>query len=214
VVAGKATVKFFASPSSPFHGKVLSIQPAAIPSSNEQQTPTVFGTRLFTVLIEIAKPPFALKAGVTGDAKISAGYQSLGCCWSVSRPVCSNRSLVVASQSDFRSLTLERTVFVPSFRATAKRYPHRNHRVGKHKHTPFSLIDGEHRAISAACAGAVDNTRNNTRRMSGLFHRLTKKSADLRIDGIWAGGRSLGGITTAERITAMIATCRFMFRCG
>lgn len=113
MVAGKATVKFFASPSSPFHGKVLSIQPAAIPSSNEQQTPTVFGTRLFTVFIEIAKPPFALKA-VTGDAKISAGYQSLGCCWSVSRPVCSNRSLVVASQSDFRSLTLERTVFVPS----------------------------------------------------------------------------------------------------
>jgi putative peptide zinc metalloprotease protein len=78
VVGGKATVKLFASPSSPLHGKVLSIQPAAIPSSNEQQTPTVFGTRLFTVLIEIEKPPFALKTGMTGYAKISAGFQPLG----------------------------------------------------------------------------------------------------------------------------------------
>jgi hypothetical protein len=41
-----------------------------------------------------------------------------------------------------------------------------------------------------AIAPRCDNS--NTRRMSGLFHMLTKKSADLRIDGIWAGGRSLG----------------------
>ena len=57
-------------------GKVLSIQPAAMPSSNQKQT--VFGTRMFNVLIEIEKPPFALKAGMTGYAKISAGFQPLG----------------------------------------------------------------------------------------------------------------------------------------
>ena len=72
----KATVKLFAYPGSPLQGKVLSIQPAAMPSSNQKQT--VFGTRMFNVLIEIEKPPFALKAGMTGYAKISAGFQPLG----------------------------------------------------------------------------------------------------------------------------------------
>jgi putative peptide zinc metalloprotease protein len=75
-VGAKAMVKLFANPGSPLHGKVLSIQPAAIPSSNQQQA--VFGTRMFNVLIEIEKPPFALKAGMTGYAKISAGFQPLG----------------------------------------------------------------------------------------------------------------------------------------
>ena len=78
VVGAKATVKLFASPGSPLHGKVLSIQPAAIPSSSQQQTQTFFGARMFTVLIELEKPPFVPKTGSTGYAKISAGFQPLG----------------------------------------------------------------------------------------------------------------------------------------
>ena len=74
----KAIVKLFANPGSPLDGKVLSVQPAAIPVSNQQQLPSIFGTRMFTVLIEVEKPPFPLKAGMTGYAKISAGFQPLG----------------------------------------------------------------------------------------------------------------------------------------
>ena len=73
-----ALVKLFANPGSPLHGKVLSVQPAAVPVSNEKHLPAIFGTRMFSVLIEMEKPPFALKAGMTGYAKISAGYQPLG----------------------------------------------------------------------------------------------------------------------------------------
>jgi putative peptide zinc metalloprotease protein len=74
----KAMVKLFANPGSPLHGKVLSVQPAAIPVSDQKQVPAIFGTRMFSVLIEVEKPPFALKAGMTGYAKISAGFQPLG----------------------------------------------------------------------------------------------------------------------------------------
>jgi multidrug resistance efflux pump len=74
----KALVKLFANPGSPLHGKVLSVQPAAVPVSDQKHLPAIFGTRMFSVLIEIEKPPFALKAGMTGYAKISAGYQPLG----------------------------------------------------------------------------------------------------------------------------------------
>jgi putative peptide zinc metalloprotease protein len=78
VPGANALVKLFANPGSPLHGKVLSVQPAAIPVANQKQVPAIFGTRMFSVLIEIEKPPFALKAGMTGYAKISAGYQPLG----------------------------------------------------------------------------------------------------------------------------------------
>ena len=53
---------------------------------------------MFNVLIEIEKPPFALKAGMTGYAKISAGFQPLGLL--LARPttaVYSNRALVMAA---------------------------------------------------------------------------------------------------------------------
>jgi putative peptide zinc metalloprotease protein len=75
-VGADTTVKLFAYPNIPLQGKVLSIQPAALPSSAEQQT--VIAVRMFQVLIEIEKAPFVLKAGMTGYAKISAGFQPLG----------------------------------------------------------------------------------------------------------------------------------------
>jgi putative peptide zinc metalloprotease protein len=75
-VGAHATVKLYAYPNSPLQGKVLSIQPAAVPSSTEQQMVSI--VRMFQVLIEVEKPPFALKAGMTGYAKISAGFKPLG----------------------------------------------------------------------------------------------------------------------------------------
>ena len=75
VIGAKATVKLFAYPGSPFEGKVLSVQPAALPGSEESKDVI---TRLFRVLIHVDKPPVALKAGMTGFAKIDAGYQPLG----------------------------------------------------------------------------------------------------------------------------------------
>ena len=75
-VGAQAAVKLFAYPNTSLKGKVLSIQPAVLPASAEQQGLTV--VRMFQVLIEIEKPPFALKAGMTGYAKISAGFQPLG----------------------------------------------------------------------------------------------------------------------------------------
>ena len=75
-VGAPATVKLFAYPNFPLEGKVLSIQPAALPASTEQQTVSI--VRMFQVLIEVKKPPFVLKAGMTGYAKISAGFKPLG----------------------------------------------------------------------------------------------------------------------------------------
>ena len=75
-VGADTTVKLFAYPNIPLQGKVLSIQPAALPSSTEPQTVSV--VRMFQVLIEVEKAPFVLKAGMTGYAKISAGFQPLG----------------------------------------------------------------------------------------------------------------------------------------
>lgn len=75
-VGAVAQVKLFAYPNSSLVGKVLSIQPAALPSSSSASVETV--ARMFRVLIEVEKPPFALKAGMTGYAKINAGYQPLG----------------------------------------------------------------------------------------------------------------------------------------
>jgi putative peptide zinc metalloprotease protein len=77
-VGARAAVKLFAYPGSPLQGKVLSIQPAAMPSANQTQTQTVSGTRMFNVLIDVKNPPVALKAGMTGYAKISAGSQPFG----------------------------------------------------------------------------------------------------------------------------------------
>lgn len=74
-VGAAAQVRLFAYPNSTLYGKVLSIQPAAAPSSTTSPEAT---TRLFRVLIEVEKPPFTLKAGMTGFAKINAGYQPLG----------------------------------------------------------------------------------------------------------------------------------------
>lgn len=70
-----ATVKLFAFPNSPFTGKVVSIQPAALPGSEESAQSI---TRLFRVLIKPENPPIELKAGMTGYAKINAGIQPLG----------------------------------------------------------------------------------------------------------------------------------------
>jgi multidrug resistance efflux pump len=75
-VGAQAAVKLFAYPNTSLKGKVLSIQPAVLPASAEQ--PGLTAVRMFQVLIEIEKPPFALKAGMTGYAKISAGFQPLG----------------------------------------------------------------------------------------------------------------------------------------
>ncbi len=75
-VGAQAAVKLFAYPNTSLRGKVLSIQPAALPSSTQQERVSV--ARMFRVLIEVEKPPFALKAGMTGYAKISAGFQPLG----------------------------------------------------------------------------------------------------------------------------------------
>ncbi len=70
-----AMVKLFAYPGSPFEGTVTTIQPAALPGSEESKE-TI--TRLFRVLIKTEKPPVTLKAGMTGYAKINAGIQPLG----------------------------------------------------------------------------------------------------------------------------------------
>jgi multidrug resistance efflux pump len=70
-----ATVRLFAYPSSPFQGRVISIQPAALPGTEESKESI---TRLFRVLIKPEDPPFTLKAGMTGYAKINAGIQPLG----------------------------------------------------------------------------------------------------------------------------------------
>ena len=75
-VGAHATVKLYAYPNSPVEGKVLSIQPAALPTSAEQEEAGI--VRMFQVLIEVEKPPFVLKAGMTGYAKISAGFKPLG----------------------------------------------------------------------------------------------------------------------------------------
>jgi putative peptide zinc metalloprotease protein len=70
-----ATVKLFAYPSAPFEGKVTTVQPAALPGSEENKE-TI--TRLFRVLIKTDNPPVTLKAGMTGYAKIQAGVHPLG----------------------------------------------------------------------------------------------------------------------------------------
>jgi putative peptide zinc metalloprotease protein len=75
-VGAHATIKLFSYPNTPIKGKVLSIQPVALPSSSEQQV--LIEVRMFQVLIEVEKAPFTLKAGMTGYAKISAGFQPLG----------------------------------------------------------------------------------------------------------------------------------------
>jgi putative peptide zinc metalloprotease protein len=75
-VGAHATVKLYAYPNSPVEGKVLSIQPAALPASTEEEAAGI--VRMFQVLIEVEKPPFVLKAGMTGYAKISASYRPLG----------------------------------------------------------------------------------------------------------------------------------------
>ncbi len=76
-VGAHATVKLYTYPNSPLEGKVLSIQPAAaLPASTEQEATGI--VRMFQVLIEVPKPPLVLKAGMTGYAKISAGYKPLG----------------------------------------------------------------------------------------------------------------------------------------
>lgn len=74
-VGATTQVKLYAYPNSSLKGKVLSIQPAALPTSTTSPEAV---TRLFRVLIEVEKPPFVLKAGMTGYAKINAGYQPLG----------------------------------------------------------------------------------------------------------------------------------------
>jgi putative peptide zinc metalloprotease protein len=78
-VGATAQVKLYAYPNSSLTGKVLSIQPAALPSaSGGQPSPAETSARIFRLLIEVDKPPFSLKAGMTGYAKINAGYQPLG----------------------------------------------------------------------------------------------------------------------------------------
>jgi len=76
-VGATAQVKLYAYPNSSLAGKVLSIQPAALPTSGSTAT-TETVARMFRVLIEVEKPPFSLKAGMTGYAKMNAGYQPLG----------------------------------------------------------------------------------------------------------------------------------------
>lgn len=76
-VGAAAQVKLYAYPNSSLVGKVLSIQPAALPTSGST-TGTEAVARMFRVLIEVEKPPFSLKAGMTGYAKMNAGYQPLG----------------------------------------------------------------------------------------------------------------------------------------
>lgn len=73
-VGAEVQVKLYAYPNSTLTGKVLSIQPAALPSSAAVDTVA----RMFRVLIEVKKPPFILKAGMTGFAKMNAGYRPLG----------------------------------------------------------------------------------------------------------------------------------------
>lgn len=75
-VGAAAQVKLFAYPNFSLNGKVLSIQPAASTTTTASSAETV--ARMFRVLIEVDKPPFSLKAGMTGYAKIDAGYQPLG----------------------------------------------------------------------------------------------------------------------------------------
>jgi putative peptide zinc metalloprotease protein len=77
-----AKVKLFAYPGSPFEGEVTTIQPAALPGSEESKE-TI--TRMFRVLIKTDDPPVILKAGMTGYAKINAGIQPLGLL--LSRPI-------------------------------------------------------------------------------------------------------------------------------
>lgn len=77
-----AKVKLFAYPNSPFEGKVTTIQPAALPGSEESKQ-TI--TRLFRVLIKTEETPVTLKAGMTGYAKINAGIQPLG--YLLARPI-------------------------------------------------------------------------------------------------------------------------------
>lgn len=71
----KATIKLFANPGAPLHGRVLSIQPATLPTSDPR---AAYGTQVFKVRIEVDKAPFPLKSGMTGYAKIQAGTQPLG----------------------------------------------------------------------------------------------------------------------------------------
>jgi putative peptide zinc metalloprotease protein len=75
-VGAQATVKLYAYPNTPLNGTVLSIQPAALPSSTEEEAVSM--VRIFQVLIKVDKAPVAFKAGMTGYAKISAGFQPLG----------------------------------------------------------------------------------------------------------------------------------------
>jgi putative peptide zinc metalloprotease protein len=74
-VGATAQVRLFAYPNASLTGKVLSIQPAAqaLPGAAAETA-----ARLFRVLIEVEKPTLPLKAGMTGYAKIHAGYRPLG----------------------------------------------------------------------------------------------------------------------------------------
>lgn len=75
-VGATATVRLSAYPSTSLQGKVTAIEPVA--STATPKSTGIPTARMFQVLIEIDKPPFEIKAGMSGYAKISAGFSPLG----------------------------------------------------------------------------------------------------------------------------------------
>ena len=75
-IGAAATVRLSAYPSSSLQGKVTAIEPVA--STGVEKLSGSPTARMFQILIEIDKPPFAIKSGMSGYAKISAGFSPLG----------------------------------------------------------------------------------------------------------------------------------------